>query len=107
MLFSPECSHCQHTAEEMLKYKEELKDIHIIMATFLPLKQMNDFVETYRLKEMENVVVGKDIFFIIPPFYGVKSLPFLAFYDKKGDLIHGFEGSMPVGKIIDVFKNRK
>src|SRR5687768_13743286 len=25
MLFSPECSHCQHTAEEMVKHKEELK----------------------------------------------------------------------------------
>src|SRR5687768_8240661 len=28
MLFSPDCSHCQHTAEEMLQHREALEDIH-------------------------------------------------------------------------------
>lgn len=104
MLFSPECNHCQHTAEEMLQYKSEIKDIHIVMATLHPLSQMNDFVEKYRLKELPNVVVGRDIFYLMPSFYNIKSLPYLAFYDKKGALIRGFEGSMSIPKILEQFR---
>ena len=107
MLFSPECSHCQHTAEELVKNKEELKNIHIIMATLHPLYQMNEFVEKYHLKDAKNVVVGRDFQFFMPSFYSVKSLPYMAFYDKNGNLIRGMEGSLPVPMIIKVFQNSK
>ena len=107
MLFSPECSHCQHTAEEMIKYKDELKDIHIVMVTMHPLWQMNAFMQDYKLTELKNVVAGKDIYYLLPPFYGISSLPYMAMYDKKGNLIMGFEGSMPIQKVLDTFKAHK
>ena len=103
MLFSPDCSHCQHTAEEMLQFKDQLKDIHIVMATLHPISQMNAFVEKYRLKELPNLVVGRDIYYLMPSFYGIKNLPYLAFYNKKGGLIMGFEGSMSMEKILKQF----
>ena len=34
-------------------------------------------------------------------------MPFHAFYNKKGNLITTFEGSMPLLKIIEVFKQSK
>jgi thioredoxin-related protein len=104
MLFSPDCSHCQHTAEEMLAKKDQLKDIHIVMATLHPINQMNAFVEKYKLKQLPNVVVGRDMFYLMPSFYGIKSLPYLAFYNKKGQLIKGFEGSMSIEKILQQFQ---
>ena len=104
MLFSPDCSHCQHTAEELLKYKEEIKDIHIVMATLQSISQMNAFVEKYKLKELPNVVVGRDVYFLMPSFYNIKNLPYLAFYNKKGDLIRGFEGSMSIPNILKQFQ---
>jgi thioredoxin-related protein len=107
MIFSPECSHCQHAAEEMYEHREELKEIHIIMATMFPLYEINDFMQKYKLNQMKKVVAGKDIYFLLPPFYAVKSLPYLAMYNKKGNLIMGFEGSMSVEKIIAAFKNNK
>ena len=107
MLFSPECSHCQHTAEEMVKHKDELKDIQIVMATILPLYEMNQFMEKYQLNKMPNVVAGKDIYFLLPPFYDIKNFPYLAMYNKKGNLIMGFEGSMPIEKVIAVFKGQE
>lgn len=105
MLFSPDCSHCQHTAEEMVKYKEELKDIHIVMATMHNISQMNAFMQQYKLNELDNIVAGRDIYYILQGFYNIHSLPYLGFYDKKGHLIRGFEGSMPVSQIIETFKN--
>ena len=107
MLFSPECSHCQHTAEEMQQYKEELKDIHIVMATLHTISEMNEFVKKYKLDELKNVTIGKDIFYLLPPFYDIKNLPYLAMYNKKGNLIMGFEGSMPLAKVLETFKANK
>jgi len=107
MLFSPDCSHCQHTAEEMIKYKDDIKDFQIVMTTLHPLWQMNSFVEKYRLKDLENVAIGKDLFNIMPSFYNIKNMPFQAFYNKKGNIITTFEGSMPLLKIIEVFKQSK
>ena len=107
MLFSPDCNHCQHTAEEMYKNKEALKDIHIVMATVLSLNEMNGFMKKYKLNEMKNVVAGKDIYFLLPPFYAIKNFPYMAMYNKKGNLIMGFEGSMGIDKVIKIFKDNK
>lgn len=107
MLFSPDCSHCQHTAEEMQQYKEDLKDIQIVMATMHSITEMNEFVKKYKLNELKNVVTGKDIYYILTPFYGIKNLPYLAMYNKKGNLILGFEGSMSIQKVLETFKANK
>jgi len=107
MVFSPECSHCKQTAEELLLHKDEFKNIQIVMATMYPLSQMNEFAATYKLNTMPNVVVGKDVYFLLPPFYEAKSLPFQAFYNKKGALISVFEGSMPIAKVLQIFNNTK
>lgn len=107
MLFSPDCNHCQHTAEEMYKNKEALKDIQIVMATVSSLYEMNIFMKKYKLNQMNNVVAGKDVYFLLPPFYAIKNFPYMAMYNKKGKLIMGFEGSMAIAKVITVFKEDK
>ena len=107
MLFSPDCNHCQQTAEEMYKNKAALKDIHIVMATVLSLYEMNAFMKKYKLNQMTNVVAGKDVYFLLPPFYAIKNFPYMAMYNKKGNLIMGFEGSMGIDKVIKVFKDNK
>ena len=104
MIFSPECSHCQHTAEDIVAHKDALKNIQIVMATLHTITQMNDFAKTYKLTDMANVVLGKDVHYILPPFYGIHSLPLMAFYKSNGDLIDTMEGSLPMEKVLEIFK---
>src|SRR5438046_1707375 len=52
MIFSPECSHCQHTAKDIVAHKDALKNIQIVMATLHTITQMNDFAKTYKLSEL-------------------------------------------------------
>ena len=104
MLFSPECSHCQHETEDLIAHKEQLKDVHIVMITFQPLWEMKDFIEKYKLNELPNVVVGRDIYYTTPSFYNIHNLPYLAMYDSKGNLINVFEGSMPVDRVVETFR---
>lgn len=109
MIFDPECSHCQHEAEELVAHKNDFKDIQIVMITMpgYSFDQINDFFKTYNLNELKHVVAGKDIYTIMPSFFVIHNFPYLAMYNKKGNLITTFEGSMPVAKVIEAFKQGK
>ncbi len=74
------------------------------MATLHSVSQMNAFAETYGLKAMPNVVLGKDVYFILPSFYSIRNLPFMALYKANGDLIQTVEGSLPIENVIGLFK---
>jgi len=104
MIFSPDCSHCQHETEEMIAHMDELKDVQIVMITFQPLWMMKDFISTYGLTKYSNIVIGKDVYYIMPGFFDIHNIPYLAMYNKNGNLIKGFEGSLPVQKVIEILK---
>jgi thiol-disulfide isomerase/thioredoxin len=103
MLFSPDCDHCQHEAELFVANAEALKDIHILMITTAPIYRMKEFAETYKLATMKNVVMAKDPYYLLPPFYDMRSYPFLALYDKKGDMIKVFDGTASIEKLLSAF----
>lgn len=105
ILFNPDCTHCQETAEEIKGLRDQLKEFHFVLITLNSIKEMNGFTEKYELNKMSNVVAGKDVYYLMPSFYDIKSLPFVAVYDKKGKLIKGLEGSTGMQKIIKYFKN--
>ena len=48
--------------------------------------------------------MGQDFRYYLPPFYQMRNLPYLAFYDKKKKLISVFEGSMPIEKALGRIK---
>jgi len=103
ILFSPECDHCKHETEEIIKHIDDLKKVQIIMATIAKHSQMKEFYVQYRLDEFKNIQVGQDFQYLLPSFYRVSSLPYLAMYDKKGKLLSTFEGSMKIEDLIKVF----
>jgi thioredoxin-related protein len=105
MVFSPDCEHCQHHAEEMINNREKFKNIQIVMASVYPISKLKEFYIHYQLDKMDHLTIGQDREFILGTFYKMKSMPFLAFYDKKGKLIDVFEGALPVDKILIKFQN--
>ena len=74
------------------------------MSTNLPFDKMLDFYTKYDLKRFDNIVVGRDVNFMLPVFYDIHNLPFLAFYNKKKELISVFEGAMPLEKMLEELK---
>jgi len=107
MLFNPDCEHCQDKAVQIVAHKEELQDTHIIMATTSLISRMTEFAEKYGLTKMENVVMAKDPFYILPSFYAIRYFPFLALYDKKGALIRTFEGSVDINKVLKAYRSAR
>ncbi len=105
MVFSPDCDHCQLHAEEMVNKRDEFKDIQVVMGSMQPLSKIKEFYTIYHLDKLDNLIIGQDREFILGTYYKMKSLPFLAFYDKKGMLIDVFEGALPIDKVLEKFKN--
>jgi thioredoxin-related protein len=104
IVFNPECDHCKHETEEILKHMDDFKKVQIVMATMAPHALMKEFSEKYKLNEYDNIKVGQDFQYLLPSFYRLHSLPYLAMYDKKGKLISTFEGTMKMEDLIAVFK---
>lgn len=107
MFFSPDCDHCKHQTESILADFADFKDIEIVMATYQPFSEMKEFNTHYRLFEHPNIKIGRDEKFFLAPFYKIRNLPYLALYDKKGNLITTFEGTQKVETIVKAFQKQK
>jgi thioredoxin-related protein len=103
IVFSPDCEHCQHETEEIIKHMDDFKKVQIVMATMMPFTTMKNFYVRYKLANYKNIKVGKDLQNMLPSFYMAHSLPYLAMYDKKGELLTTFEGTMKIENLIKVF----
>jgi len=51
-------------------------------------------------------VLGRDTKFLLPPFYKIGNLPYLALYDKKGNFITSYEGNVKVDAMLKAFKSK-
>ena len=106
MFFSPDCDHCKHQTESILSNFKKFKDIEIVMATYQPFSEMKEFNTHYRLFEHPNIKIGRDEKFFLAPFYKIRNLPYLALYDKKGNLITTFEGTTKVDTLLKAFNQK-
>ncbi|HEY4875965.1 MAG TPA: thioredoxin-like domain-containing protein [Puia sp.] len=107
MFFSPECDHCKHQTRDILGAIDKFKDVEIVMATYQPFGEMREFYNNFHIADYPNIKVGRDEKFVLPPFYKMKSLPFLALYDKKGNLITTFEGNQKVDTLLNAFNKKE
>ena len=103
IMFSPDCDHCKHETEELVKQIDKFKKVQIVMATTYPVREIKKFYEQYALNRFPQITMGRDHYFLLPPFFDMHSFPFLAFYDKQGKLISVFEGNLPVEKVAELF----
>jgi cytochrome oxidase Cu insertion factor (SCO1/SenC/PrrC family) len=106
LFFSPSCEHCQHQIRDMLEGMDKLKQIQIVMATYQPQNELEEFYQKYGLATYTNIKIGRDSKFMLPPFYRMKNLPYLALYDEKGGLITTFEGNVSVEKLSQSFEKK-
>ncbi len=104
MLFSPDCDHCQHETEQIIQNIDKFKGIQIVMTTMQPFDSMMAFRERNQLARFSNIVVAHDNKIFTPTFFNIRSLPFLAFYNRKKELISVFEGTMKVEKMLEELK---
>lgn len=104
MFFSPDCDHCKHQTKAILDSLDKLGNIQIVMATYQPFGEMKDFYKNFRLSDHPNIMIGRDEKYFLVPFFRIRNLPYLALYDKKGNLITTFEGTQYVVNLAKAFQ---
>jgi thiol-disulfide isomerase/thioredoxin len=104
MLFNPQCEHCRHETEELVKNIDRFKDIQVLMVTSMPFDSMRVFREKYKLAAFDNIVVAQDPNYFLITYYMLHNLPFLAFYNRKKELISVFEGSLGIEEVLKRFE---
>ena len=104
MFFNPDCEHCQKETKELLAYKEELKDIQIVMTSALPYKLIKDFYTEYNIASMTNIKMGQDVNYKLGTKYHPTRYPAIYVYDAAGNLAKVFAGNIGVPAIIEATK---
>ncbi len=106
MYFSPTCDHCIQQMADMNKYWKQLEDYQLVLATYEPMEDLAQFIKRFGLDQHTNIITGRDEKFMLPGFFAMRSLPYLALYDKKGNLITTFEGTTKMEKVLEGFQKK-
>jgi thioredoxin-related protein len=107
MMFSPDCEHCKQEASQIAANIGAFKNMHIVMTTPYPIYRMREFAATTGISGLKNIVVAKDHYYLLPPFFAMRNFPFMALYDRKGNLIKTIEGATSIKKILEAIKEEK
>jgi thioredoxin-related protein len=102
IIFSPDCDHCQHATKELTANIKLFKKAQIIMASPLEYSYLKKFYEEYKIADHPNIIVGRDPSYFFGTFFQVRSFPAIFVYDKKGNFIKSFDGSVPIESVAEV-----
>ena len=100
--FAPDCSHCQHLMYELKPQMKALKNIQVVMVTFVQqLKAIQVFYRDFSLKNYPNFTVGTEYpTYKVQQYYQVRTTPYIALYDKNGKLAKSYEKAPPVADLV-------
>ncbi|MCE7064802.1 peroxiredoxin [Dyadobacter sp. CY326] len=104
--FSPDCDHCQNFTKDMIKNYSIFANKQVVMITFQSMEMLKPFVTQYKLSTYPNIKVGTEGYsYIVQRYYQIKSFPYIAIYNKAGNLVQTFEGEQPHQTIFNAVKN--
>lgn len=102
MVFSPDCDHCKHATNDLLKQTKLLKDVQVVMTSNLPYSYIKKFYEDFGIAKYPGIIMGWDEKHFLGTYYEVRNFPSVYVYDKKGQLVQEFTGAVSFEKIAAV-----
>lgn len=86
--FSPDCDDCQKVIRELMSKIDDYLSASIAMITYLPLESLSNFVIKNNLGKFSNIYAGTEgNYLFVKNYYDIVHFPFIALYNKNGDLI--------------------
>jgi len=104
--FSPDCSHCQHLMYELKPKMDALKNVQVVMVTFVKqIEAIRVFYRDFSLKMYPNFTVGTEgDNMTVLRYYDVHTTPYIALYDKNRKLVKAWDKAPSVGELTDEAK---
>lgn len=104
MLFNPECEHCQNQLQLLLSIREVADSANLILTATETLEKIKIFYNKFHLEKYPWVHIGKDYKYFFGGFYQPKTIPVLAFYNIKKQLVYFNQGNVKKKEITDALK---
>ncbi|TDE15458.1 TlpA family protein disulfide reductase [Dyadobacter psychrotolerans] len=103
--FSPDCDHCQAFTQDMIKNYSAITNKQVIMVTFQAMDMLQPFAKKYKIAQYPNIKIGTEgLSYTVQKYYGIRSFPYIAIYDKQGNLVKTYEGEQPHAEIFKTLK---
>jgi thioredoxin-related protein len=103
--FSPDCDHCQNFTQDLIKNAGVVANKQVVMVTFQAMDMLLPFARKYKLNQYPNFKVGTEgTSYDVQRYYQIRSFPYIAIYDKSGNLVKTYEGEQPHAEIFKTLK---
>jgi thiol-disulfide isomerase/thioredoxin len=104
--FSPECGHCQITAQEFGEKMKAMRNIFFVWVSYYPLPEIKEFAKKFNLQQFTNIIIGRDQNYTIPSYFRVKFTPFMAVFNKDHHLIQTYQQGTEADTLINLLKEQ-
>ncbi|HTJ12867.1 MAG TPA: redoxin domain-containing protein [Dinghuibacter sp.] len=84
--YSPTCDHCQHFGQDLAAHIGEFKGVQIVMVTFRPLNEVQDFIRITHLTGSGALIGSEGLRWTVQHHYNITTFPFVAAYDRHWKL---------------------
>jgi hypothetical protein len=98
--FSTTCPYCRAQMRDMVNNIEKLKGEQLCLLTHDKLSSINAFANYFKLKQLNNVTVGRDTGGVFFNTYQLMTVPFTAYFDKNNLLKVAYMGRMPTRSLF-------
>ena len=99
--FDPECHDCQTFMGKLFSKTSNFKSASIAFITNVSTDAVAKFAIKYKISNYKNMVVGTEgVSSFIGNYYHYPQLPFVALYDKNGNLITTYQKNIPIDELI-------
>lgn len=92
---STTCPYCRAQMRDMVNNIEKFKGEQLCILTNDKLRSINAFAKYFKLKQWNNVIVGRDTGRIFFNTYRLMTIPFTAYFDKNKRLKVAYMGRIP------------
>lgn len=103
--FGPNCPYSRAQMREITENMKTLKNINFYVFTSSPFAEMKEFVTHYQLEKFKNIITGFDYEYFATKYFDIKTVPFIAIYNKDNKMTAAFRTIVPVDMIFQFSKN--
>jgi thiol-disulfide isomerase/thioredoxin len=104
MLFNPTCEHCRKQMERFLSMPEFYGSVQLVLISIEDLENTRHFSKRYHLGNYPFIHIGKDFKRFFISYFMAQTIPVLAFYNKKKELVFFKQGDASETEIREALK---
>ncbi len=107
MLFNPECDHCQQQLELLIATPQVAKTAQVVLSSAESQEINREFYKKYHLEKYPFIRLGKEYGYFFGGFYRPSTIPFIAIYNPKKQLVFYNHGVASKVQLLNALDSKK